>query len=100
MTTLHASAQEELRRLVEQIERLESEKQALAGDIRDKFLEAKGRGFDVKILRKILSLRKKSQSDRDEEEAILSTYLHALGMTPLEEAIERTKSPTAFEARA
>jgi uncharacterized protein (UPF0335 family) len=80
MTTLQSSAQKQLRQLVEQIERLEEEKKALAGDIRDKYLEAKAVGFDVKALRKIVSLRKKSKTDRQEEEAILSVYLHALGM--------------------
>jgi uncharacterized protein (UPF0335 family) len=80
MTTLQVSAQNQLRQLVEQIERLEEEKKALAGDIRDKFAEAKAMGFDVKALRKIVSLRKKSKTDREEEEAILATYMHALGM--------------------
>src|SRR6478672_8056273 len=80
MTSLQVSAQKQLRQLVEQIERLEEEKKALAGDIRDKYLEAKGVGFDPKALRKIVSLRKKSQTDRQEEEAILAVYMHALGM--------------------
>ena len=80
MTALQVSAQKQLRQLVEQIERLEEEKKALAGDIRDKYLEAKAVGFDVKALRKIVSLRKKSQTDRQEEEAILAVYMHALGM--------------------
>jgi uncharacterized protein (UPF0335 family) len=80
MTTLQVSAQKQLRQLVEQIERLEEEKKALAGDIRDKYLEAKGLGFDAKALRKVVSLRKKSAADRQEEEAILAVYMHALGM--------------------
>ena len=80
MTTLQVSAQKQLRQLIEQIERLEEEKKALAGDIRDKYLEAKGVGFDVKIVRKIVSLRKKSQTERQEEESILAVYMHALGM--------------------
>jgi uncharacterized protein (UPF0335 family) len=80
MTTLQVSAQNQLRQLVEQIERLEEEKKALAGDIRDKFAEAKAMGFDIKALRKVVSLRKKSKTDREEEEAILATYMHALGM--------------------
>ncbi len=78
--TLQASAQNQLRQFVEQIERLEEEKKAIAGDIRDKYAEAKAIGFDPKVLRKVVSLRKKSQTDRQEEEAILATYLHALGM--------------------
>ena len=80
MTTLHDSAQKQLQQLVEQIERLEEEKKAIAGDIKDKYLEAKAVGFDVKILRKIVALRKKDTSERQEEEAILDVYLHALGM--------------------
>jgi uncharacterized protein (UPF0335 family) len=80
MTTLQSSAQKQLRQLIEQIERLEEEKKALAGDIRDKYLEAKAVGFDVKALRKIVTLRKKSKTDRQEEEAILAVYMHALGM--------------------
>jgi uncharacterized protein (UPF0335 family) len=80
MTTLQSSAQKQLRQLVEQIERLEEEKKALAGDIRDKFAEAKGLGFDVKVMRKVISLRKKSQTERQEEESLLAVYLHALGM--------------------
>src|SRR5262245_51248891 len=89
MTALQVSAQKQLRQLVEQIERLEEEKKALAGDIRDKYLEAKAVGFDAKALRKIVSLRKKSQTDRQEEEAILAVYMHALGM--IDEAPERAE---------
>jgi uncharacterized protein (UPF0335 family) len=80
MTTLQSSAQKQLRQLIEQIERLEEEKKALSGDIRDKFAEAKGLGFDVKVMRKVISLRKKTRTERDEEDSILSVYLHALGM--------------------
>jgi uncharacterized protein (UPF0335 family) len=78
--TLQTSAQNQLRQLVEQIERLEEEKKATAADIRDKYVEAKAVGFDIKVLRKIISLRKKSETERQEEDAILETYLHALGM--------------------
>jgi uncharacterized protein (UPF0335 family) len=80
MTALQTSAQKQLRQVVEQIERLEEEKKAIAGDIRDKYAEAKGLGFDLKALRKVVSLRKKSETDRREEEAILAVYMHALGM--------------------
>ncbi len=59
---------------------MEEEKKALAGDIRDKYLEAKALGFDVKALRQIVRLRKKSATERTEEDAILEVYLHALGM--------------------
>lgn len=80
MTTLQASAQNQLRQLVESIERLEEEKKALGGDIRDKYAEAKGLGFDIKILRQVVRLRKKSKAERQEEEGLLEVYLHALGM--------------------
>jgi uncharacterized protein (UPF0335 family) len=80
MTALQAAAQNQLRQLVEQIERLEEEKKALAADIRDKYLEAKAVGFDVKVLRQIVRLRKKSKTERQEEESILEVYMHALGM--------------------
>jgi uncharacterized protein (UPF0335 family) len=80
MTTLQSSSQKQLRQLVESIERLEEEKKALSGDIRDKYLEAKGLGFDVKVLRQVVRLRKKSQAERQEEESVLDIYLHALGM--------------------
>lgn len=80
MTTLQASAQNQLRQMVESIERLEEEKKALAADIRDKYLEAKGLGFDVKALRQVVRLRKKSQTERQEEESVLEVYMHALGM--------------------
>lgn len=80
MTTLQASTQNQLRQFIEQIERLEEEKKALAGDIRDKFAEAKALGFDIKAMKKIIQMRKKSQTERQEEESILEVYLHALGM--------------------
>jgi uncharacterized protein (UPF0335 family) len=78
--TLQQSAQNQLRQFIEQIERLEEEKKALTADIRDKFAEAKALGFDPKIMKKVLSLRKRSKSEREEEDALLETYLHALGM--------------------
>ncbi len=80
MSTLQKAAQDQLRQFIEQIERLEEEKKALAGDIRDKFLEAKGTGFDVKVMRQILRLRKKSKTERQEEDSVLEVYMHALGM--------------------
>lgn len=88
MTALHDSAQTQLRRHVERIERLEEEKRALAVDIRDEMAAAKASGFDVKILRKVLRLRRQSTAERTEEAALLDTYCHALGMladTPLGE---------------
>ena len=75
-------AAEQLRAIVERIERLEEEKKALQEDIKDVYAEAKGNGFDVKILRKIISLRKRDRAELDEEETILELYLRALGMLP------------------
>lgn len=80
MSTLQASAQNQLRQFVEQIERLEEEKKQLASDIRDKYTEAKSVGFDVKALRTIVRLRKKTNEERQEEESVLEVYMHALGM--------------------
>jgi len=73
-------AADQLKAFIERIERLEEEKAGIAGDIKDVYAEAKGNGFDVKILRKIISLRKKDPSERQEENAILELYLQALGM--------------------
>jgi uncharacterized protein (UPF0335 family) len=78
METMNVSAQNQLRQIVEGIERLEEEKKALGGDVKDKYLEAKGLGFDAKIIRKIIALRKRSKAEREEEESIMATYLHAL----------------------
>jgi uncharacterized protein (UPF0335 family) len=73
-------AADELKALIERIERLEEEKSALASDIRDVYSEAKANGFDTKILRKVVGIRKKNHAERQEEEAILELYLQALGM--------------------
>ena len=69
-----------LKSFVERVERLEEEKKALADDIKDVYAEAKGNGFDVKVLRAIVRLRKQSKAERQEFEAVLDTYMHALGM--------------------
>jgi len=69
-----------LRAFIERIERLEEEKKALSEDIKDVYAEAKGNGFDVKIMRKIVSLRKQDRDKRHEEEEILDLYMAALGM--------------------
>jgi uncharacterized protein (UPF0335 family) len=81
-------AQGQLRSLVERIERLEEEKKAIAGDIKEVYAEAKGNGFDTKVLRKVIALRKKDQAERQEEEAMLDVYLAALGMALHQEAAE------------
>ncbi|QZD90559.1 DUF2312 domain-containing protein [Qipengyuania aurantiaca] len=71
---------DELRLLIERAERLEEEKKGIADDIRDVMAEAKARGFDTKAIRTILKIRKKKKEDYQEEEAILETYMAALGM--------------------
>jgi uncharacterized protein (UPF0335 family) len=73
-------AKDHLKAFVERIERLEEEKKAIADDIRDVYAEAKGNGFDVKALRAIVRLRKQDADERREQETILETYMHTLGM--------------------
>jgi len=73
-------AKDQLKAIIERVERLEEEKKAISDDIRDVFAEAKVNGFDVKALRTIVKMRKMEASEREEQEAILETYLHALGM--------------------
>jgi uncharacterized protein (UPF0335 family) len=73
-------AADELRLLIERIERLEEEKKAIADDVKDVFGEAKSRGYDSKAIRKILQIRRKKKEEYQEEEAILETYMAALGM--------------------
>ena len=75
-----AFAKDQLRAFVERIERLEEEKAALAADIREIYSEAKGTGFDTKVMRQVVRLRKLDRADRQEQEAILDLYLAALGM--------------------
>ena len=71
-------AVDRLRSLIERIERLEEEKAAIASDIRDIFAEAKSAGFDVKIMKTVIKLRKMNAADRDEQELLLETYRKAL----------------------
>lgn len=80
MTALQVTAQKQLRQFVEQIERLSEEKKAILSDIRDKFTEAKGAGFDTKVMKKLLAMRRKSKAEVEEEESILDVYRHALDM--------------------
>jgi len=79
-------ARDQLKSVVERIERLEEEKKAIADDIRDVYAEAKANGFDAKVLRQVISLRKKDLTERQEEEAVRDLYLVALGMLPEFEA--------------
>lgn len=73
-------AADQLRTLIERIERLEEEKKIIADDIKDVFSEAKANGFDTKAIKAILKIRKKDEADRTEEEMILDAYMKALGM--------------------
>ena len=73
-------AKDQLKSIIERIERLEEEKKATSDDIRDVYAEAKGNGFDAKALRAIVRMRKMDSDERREQEEILETYLHALGM--------------------
>jgi len=86
----------QLKSIIERIERLEEDKAAIAEDIKEVYAEAKGNGFDPKILRKIVALRKQDEDKRRVEQAILASYMDALGMladTPLgQAAIERAKA--------
>lgn len=76
----NAFAAEILRSFIDRIERMEEEKASLAADIRGIYIEAKGTGFDAKVMRKVIAIRKMSKADFQEGEAILDLYLTALGM--------------------
>jgi len=78
--TVHRFAKDQLKAFVERVERLEEEKKAIADDIRDVYGEAKANGFDTKALRTVVRLRKQDVNERREQEAVLETYMHALGM--------------------
>lgn len=82
--TVETVASAELRQIIERVERLEEEKSAIQGDIKDVMSEAKGRGYDTKAIRTIIRLRKKDANERLEDETILQTYMAALGMTMLD----------------
>ncbi len=73
-------AKDQLKSIIERIERLEEEKKAISDDIRDVYAESKGNGFDVKALRAIVRMRKQDPNERQEQETILETYMQALGM--------------------
>jgi uncharacterized protein (UPF0335 family) len=108
---LGSTAQGQLRTIVERIERLEEDKAAIAGDLKEVFAEAKGNGFDVKILRKVVRIRKQDRAKRQEEEALTDLYLSALGELPLFEgrparadansggALDGTRITLAFPGR-
>jgi uncharacterized protein (UPF0335 family) len=78
--TAHRFAKDQLKAIIERIERLEEEKKATSDDIRDVYAEAKGNGFDVTALRTIVRMRKQDTDERREQQEVLETYMHALGM--------------------
>jgi len=80
MSDIGGVAADQLRTIVERIERLEEEKKAIADDVKEVYAEAKANGYDTKTLRKIVSLRKVESAEREEQEAMLDLYMHALGM--------------------
>lgn len=80
MDDINPSTAGQLKAFIERIERLEEEKKTIADDIKDVYAEAKANGFDSKIIRKIVSLRKQDANERREQEEVLETYLRALGM--------------------
>lgn len=79
LDVLNATAQGQLKSIIDRIERLETEKAEVAEQIKEVFAEAKGNGFDVKTLRKVIKLRRLDRATRQEEEAFLDLYLSALG---------------------
>ena len=84
MADVGGIAADRLRSFIERIERLEEEKSALTADIREVFAEAKSNGFDTKIMRQVVRLRKMESADREEQELLLDLYKRALGMSELE----------------
>ncbi len=81
-------AADELRAFIERVERMELEKKAISDDITEIYREAKATGFDVKVLRQIIRMRKQDHSERMEQEALLGVYMAALGMLPLFEGAD------------
>jgi uncharacterized protein (UPF0335 family) len=77
--TLNSTAQGKLKSLIERIERLEEDKASISGDLKEVYAEAKGEGFDSKIIRKVIRLRKQDTAKRQEEEALVDLYLAAIG---------------------
>lgn len=77
-----AVAREQLRSVVERIERLEEEKKVISDDIKEVYAEAKANGFDTKVLRQVIAIRRQDMSERMEADAVRDLYLHALGMLP------------------
>lgn len=80
MSDVGGVAADRLKSFIERIERLEEEKKALADDIREVYSEAKGSGFDIKVIRQIVRLRKMDAADRREQDEVMAVYLRALDM--------------------
>jgi uncharacterized protein (UPF0335 family) len=76
---LNATAQSQLKAIIERIERLEEDKAAVQNDLKEVYAEAKGNGFDTKVLRKVVRMRKQDKAKRQEEEALIDLYLSAIG---------------------
>jgi uncharacterized protein (UPF0335 family) len=77
--SLTQTAQEKLRQLVSRIEKLEEEKKSIADDVKESYAEAKAVGFDPKVLRQVIRIRKQDRQEREEQEQVRDLYLHALG---------------------
>jgi uncharacterized protein (UPF0335 family) len=88
MTDVGGISSGQLRSFIDRIERLEEEKSTIAEQIRDVYGEAKGYGYDVKVIRKVIGLRKMEPNDRHEQEELLDVYMHALGMIPASDSEE------------
>jgi uncharacterized protein (UPF0335 family) len=86
MADVGGIAGDRLKSFVERIERLEEERRALSGDIKEVYAEAKGNGFDIKIMRQVIRLRRMDKEDLDEQDALIDIYKRALGMLPSEES--------------
>ncbi len=82
MTDVGGITAEQLRSYIERVERLEEEKAEIAANVREVFAEAKANGFDTKVMRQVIKLRKMEPQDREEQESLLDLYLRALGMAP------------------
>jgi uncharacterized protein (UPF0335 family) len=97
MTTIGGISGEYLRQYIDRIERLEEEKSNLTTDIREVYAEAKANGFDAKIMRQIIKIRKIDRAELEEQETLLDIYKQALGMTPIEQEIKRNSAQLDIE---
>ena len=79
VTVIDSTAQNQIKSIIERVERLNEDADAVKNDLKEVFSEARGNGFDVKILKRVIKLRKISKAAREEESAILDLYLHAIG---------------------